>query len=230
MRWYGTSIEIEDRKRTDDALRLSEGYMAQVQRLTRVGSWTFRLPDHPEYWSPVSFEIFGLDPAQGPPKKIAEFMRHVHPQDRERLLQDTEKPLAEGQVHSRKYRIIRPDGEIRMLSEVGAPIYEKGVVTRYVGAWMDVTEQERLAQEKRRREGYLAEAQRLSHTGSFGWSVASGEIFWSEETFRIFEFDPNTKPTLARIYQRIHPEDLALVKRKLEHASQDGRISTSSTG
>src|SRR5208337_156438 len=55
VRWYGTSIDIEDRKRAEDALRLSEGYMAQAQRLTRVGSWTYRLPDHPEYWSPVSF-------------------------------------------------------------------------------------------------------------------------------------------------------------------------------
>src|SRR5208283_2541737 len=158
----------------------------------------------------------------GRPMTLTEFMPLVHPEDREQLLRDTERIPAAGQVYSRKYRIIRPDGEIRVLSEVGTPIYEKGVVTRYIGAWMDVTEQERLAQEKRRREGYLAEAQRLSHTGSFGWSVASGEIFWSDETFRIFEFDPNTKPTLARIYQRIHPEDLALVKRKLEHASQDG--------
>ena len=221
IRWYGTSIDIENRRRAADALRLSEGYMAQVQRMTRVGSWTFKLPDLIEQWSPVSFEVFGLDPAQGPPKNIAEFMTHVHHEDRERLLQHTEKTLAEGRVYSCKYRIIRPDGEIRVLSEVGTPICERGVVTRYIGAWTDVTEQERMAQEQRRREGYLAEAQRLSHTGSFGWSVGSGEIFWSEETFRIFEFDRTLKPTLALIYERIHPQDLARMKQKLEHASQD---------
>src|SRR5271165_2658760 len=223
VRWYGTSIDIEDRKRAEDALRLSEGYMAQAQRLTRVGSWIYKLPDHPEYWSPVSFEIFGLDPSQGPPKNIAAFMAHVHPEDRERILRETEQILAEGQVYNYKYRIIRPDGEIRALSEVGTPVYEKGVVTSYIGAWTDVTEQERMAQEQRRREGYLAEAQRLSHTGSFGWSVASEEIFWSDETFRIFEFDRSTKPTLALIDQRIHPDDLALVKQKLERASQDAK-------
>ena len=223
VRWYGTSIDIEDRKRAEDALRLSEGYMAQAQRLTRVGSWIYKLPDHPEYWSPVSFEIFGLDPSQGPPKNIAAFMAHVHPEDRERILRETEQILAEGQVYNYKYRIIRPDGEIRALSEVGTPVYEKGVVTSYIGAWMDVTEQERMAQEQRRREGYLAEAQRLSRTGSFGWSVASGEIFWSDETFRIFEFDRTTRPTLALIDHRIHPDDLALVKHKIERASQDAK-------
>jgi len=50
----------------------------------------------------------------------------------------------------------------------------------------------------RRSEGYLAEAQRLTHTGSFGWSVRSGEIRWSDETFRIFGWGPKTKPTMQR--------------------------------
>jgi hypothetical protein len=53
---------------------------------------------------------------------------------------------------------------------------------------MDVTDHELLTRELRRREAYLAEAQRLSHTGSFGWNISTGEIFWSDETFRIFEF------------------------------------------
>jgi PAS domain S-box-containing protein len=72
----------------------------------------------------------------------------------------------------------------------------------------------------RRSEGYLAEAQRLTHTGSFGWSVQSGEIRWSAETFRIFECDPTTKPTLEVIWQRSHPEDIAFVNQSIESASQ----------
>jgi PAS domain S-box-containing protein len=69
---------------------------------------------------------------------------------------------------------------------------------------------------------YLTEAQRLSRTGSFGWNVASGEIFWSEETFRIFQYDPAAKPTLEVIVQRTHPEDRAAVQQTIEHASIDG--------
>src|SRR5258705_9845258 len=80
-------------------------------------------------------------------------------------------------------------------------------------------------QEKKlqRSEAYLAEAQRLSHTGSFGWSVSTGEIIWSEETFRIFQYDPTTQPTVELILQRVHPEDAALVKQTIERASQDGK-------
>ena len=72
----------------------------------------------------------------------------------------------------------------------------------------------------RRSEANLAEAQRLSHTGSFDWRVASGEILWSDETFRIFQYDRATKPTLERVLQRVHPEDAALVNQAIERASR----------
>ncbi len=74
----------------------------------------------------------------------------------------------------------------------------------------------------RRSEACLAEAQRLSRTGGFSWSVPSGEILWSEETFRIFEYDRTTKPTVERVLRRVHPEDAARVKGILERASQEG--------
>jgi len=74
----------------------------------------------------------------------------------------------------------------------------------------------------RKSRAYLAEAQRLSHSGSFGWSVSSGEIFWSEETFRIFEYDPATcKPTVELVLERVHPEDTVLVQQIIDRASHD---------
>jgi PAS domain S-box-containing protein len=72
-------------------------------------------------------------------------------------------------------------------------------------------------------EAYLSEAQRLSHTGSFGWKVSTGEIIWSEETFRVFQYDRTTIPTLELILQRVHPVDAPLVKQTIERASQDGK-------
>jgi formate hydrogenlyase transcriptional activator len=75
----------------------------------------------------------------------------------------------------------------------------------------------------RSREAYLAQAQRLSQTGSFGWRPSTGEILWSQETFRIFEYDRTTKPTVELVLLRVHPEDTALVKETIERASQDGK-------
>jgi predicted ATPase/signal transduction histidine kinase len=71
----------------------------------------------------------------------------------------------------------------------------------------------------RRSETYLSEAQKLSRTGSFGWDVASGKIYWSEETYRIFEFDLATEPTLDLILQRTHPEDRAMARELIDRVS-----------
>ena len=73
----------------------------------------------------------------------------------------------------------------------------------------------------RRSEAYLAEAQRLSHTGSFGWEISSGKLYWSEETFRIFECDPADEPTVEFVLQRTHPEDRAWVKQTIDRAVQE---------
>ena len=81
-----------------------------------------------------------------------------------------------------------------------------------------------LQEEKlKQSEAYLSEAQQLSHTGSFGWRVSTGEILWSEETFRIFQYDRTTKPSVDLVLQRVHPEDAVFVTQTIERAAQDGK-------
>jgi PAS domain S-box-containing protein len=74
--------------------------------------------------------------------------------------------------------------------------------------------------ELRRSETYLAEAQRLSSTGSFGWKIGTDEIFWSKETYRIMGFDETASPTIGLLLQRVHPDDREFVQRQLERALQ----------
>jgi C4-dicarboxylate-specific signal transduction histidine kinase len=76
--------------------------------------------------------------------------------------------------------------------------------------------------ELERSEAFLAEAQRLSHTGSFGWDVSSGKLYWSEETFRIVECDRADQPTIDLVLQRTHPHDRARVQQTLDRAAQEG--------
>ena len=73
----------------------------------------------------------------------------------------------------------------------------------------------------RRSEMYLAEAQRLSHTGSFGWDLATGEIHWSDQTYRIFECDPTTKPSVEMVVDRTHPDDRTHVRQVIDRASTE---------
>jgi PAS domain S-box-containing protein len=80
----------------------------------------------------------------------------------------------------------------------------------------EIEERRRAEEALRRSEAYLSEAQRLSRTGSFGWDVSSGKIYWSQETFRIFEYEPLTEPTLELVLRRTHPEDRALVRQVID--------------
>jgi PAS domain S-box-containing protein len=86
---------------------------------------------------------------------------------------------------------------------------------------VDVTERKRAEEKLRRSEAFLAQGQTLSHTGSFGWSILSGEIYWSEETYNIFQYDRAVKPTLELVFQRIHPDDRDLVQQIIDDASEE---------
>src|ERR1700738_158749 len=86
-----------------------------------------------------------------------------------------------------------------------------------------IEDQKRIEAALRHSEMYLTEAQRLNRTGSFGWNISSGEIFWSDETFRIFQCDRATKPTVELIVQRTHPEDRAAVRKTIDDASGTGK-------
>jgi len=152
--------DITTRKLAADALRRTEAILSQAQRIARIGVWVTRSPMIPEYWSPTAFEIFGIDPAGGPPQTSQEFMQHVHPDDRARVLRETDI-FETGRVFECKYRIVRPDGSIRVIREVGSPVDDSGGVQRFVGAWMDITEQEEMTLELQRRGAALQHSEEL---------------------------------------------------------------------
>src|SRR4029077_11071482 len=211
--WLGVNLDIEERKQ-------AEFYLSEAQRLAHTGSWAFN-PAGFEYWSPELFQVHGLDPT-GKPPTVEEYLDLVHAEDRGFVKQAIEKMLVEHRGFDFTKRIVRPDGKIRSVRCVGAPRTHGETFAGFVGTGIDVTEQEQFTQELQRREAYLAEAQTLSHTGSFGWSVSSGEIFWSDETFRIFQCPKQIKPTLEFVLSRVHSEDRELVQQHIERASRDG--------
>ncbi|HTT17333.1 MAG TPA: PAS domain-containing protein [Candidatus Sulfotelmatobacter sp.] len=146
----------------------------------------------------------------------------IHPDDVEGIVEKWRASIASGEPFLHEARVRRADGEYRWMLHHKVPLHdENGKIVRWYGSSIEI-EERKLATEKLQRSGaYLSEAQRASHTGSFGWIVSTGELVWSEETFRIFQCDPTTKPSLEFILQRTHPEDVAFVKQIIERASQD---------
>ena len=223
VEYVGTAADVTETEQLTQKLLRSEFYLSEGQRLARMGSWSFTPDGICDYWSQELYSILGFDPAMGIPT-IADYLKLVHPEDREFVEGTIHRMIREGEGCDVKKRIIRPDGEERVIHCVGIPVRANGIAKRFVGTLMDVTEQELLSQELRQREAYLAEAQRLSHTGSFGWNVSTDEHFWSDETFRIFEYEASTKITMQLVFERVHPQDIPLVQKVVARAAEESDL------
>ena len=222
VKWYGSSLDIEERKTTEEALRSSEAYLAEAQRLSQTGSWANAANGEPRYWSEQCYHVLGFDPAEPLPSLETIFQR-IYPDDRAAMREKLDRSIRDKTDFEVDMRIVHPVTGIRNIRSTGHPVIDtRGDLREMVGTVIDITEHKRAEAAIRRSEAYLAEAQRLSHTGSFGWKVSSGEIFWSDETYRIFEYDRAKKPTLDLVVERIHPEDRALQQGVIERASKTG--------
>ena len=215
--FLGTGMDVTEQERLTEELLLSERYLSEGQRLAHMGSWTFNPAGFFEYWSEELFRIYGLDPQKGAPT-LEQYLATVHPQDRDFMADTIKRMCAEQSGCDVTKRIVRPDGELRYVRCVGIPLVEGEVLKGFVGTAMDITEQEVLTRELERRQAHLAEAQRLTHTGSWAVNVRTDEHFWSEELFRIHEFDPELKPVWSLIRDRAHPDDRPSLdqRRKME--------------
>ncbi len=226
IQWYAVGIDIEDKKRAEAALRRSEAQLADAKRELQATIDT--IPALVASYEPDGSRDFvnrpwrdytGLSQEQ---VKGKSWSITVHPDDFDAGEREWRASMATGQPFQMEQRFRGTDGEYRWHMSHRVPLRDdRGNVIKWYGVGFDIEEKKRAEGALRRSEAYLAEAQRLSHTGSFGWDISSGEIFWSEETFRIFGYDPATKPSIRMVLQRVHPDDIEIVQRAIDRASRE---------
>jgi PAS domain S-box-containing protein len=202
-------------------LQQSQFYLSEGQRLAHMGSWAFNDSGH--YWSDELYKLYGLDPNNGAPT-VEQYLALVHPQDRASMAETIKRMQEEHCGFDQIERIVRPDGQLRYVRAVAVPVLEQGVFKGFVGTTIDVTEQELLTQELRREKAYLAEAQSLTHAGSWACNLVTREIFHSsDENARLYGFNPSQGPIpFDRYYSTILPEDEQAIRAKLENAISAG--------
>jgi PAS domain S-box-containing protein len=221
IEFVGTAVDVTERKRAELERRRLASLVEQAADLMTI---TDLSGGTAIYLNRAGLEMVGFDSQEEATKRRG--IHWIFPEDRQFVTEVVwptvlEKGSWSGEMRFRHFKTGDPIPVLYSAFRIDDP--ETGQPVNVGNVSRDITERKRVESALKQSEAYLTQAQELSRTGSFGWSVATGEIIWSAETFRIFQCDRATKPTLEFIVQRTHPDDRAAVQKTIDHASIYGR-------
>ena len=218
--FVANSRDVTERKRVEERLRQAETrYRTLVERMPAVvyiqeiGS-----PDSAMYMSPQIETLTGYSPEDCKDPDLR--WRMVHPDDRERMQTEDDRTYEPGEVVVTEYRVLHRDGRTLWVRNESLIIEDETSGSRYWQGFMtDITDRKLVEEALRRSEVNLAEAQRIARLGSWEWDLKTGEVWWSDEAYRIFGFEPQQfSPTLETVAELFHPEDRHLIGAEIDDA------------
>jgi PAS domain S-box-containing protein len=214
---------IKDQKRIEARLLHSELYLTEAQKLSGTGSFGWNVSTGEISWSEQTFRIFQCDQTTKPTLEF--IFQRTHPEDRPAVQNTIQQAAGDGKDFDHEYRLLMPDGAVKHVHAVARGARDGSGRIEFVGAITDITIAREAERRLRRSESYLAEAQRLSRTGSWAWDVRLQTfVYRSPEVYHLFGFDPEKDPLSPQSFQdRILPEDRDLV---IEMARQAVREKT----
>lgn len=217
------SVSGGRRKRTADDLERAHKRLALKHEIARIGSFEWFVPQGRVQWSPDMEAIYGV-PTSDHVHTLEDWKRTLHPDDRSQAVAALEETARRRlPAFDDTYRIIRPDGRIRWVHTRRKYEYDSHGNPLYVmGVDMDVTEMKQAEEKIRRIQFNLEAAQNIANIGSWE-SELDGALWWSDETYRIFGFDPRSPVTTDDFYEVVHPEDREIVRAAVRTATETGR-------
>ena len=219
-----TSFVITTLLRRVNQLRQREHEKAHLLDSTAEAIFVRDLDGIITYWNRGAEELYGWKREEAIGKRARELLQPALTGSLESLDEVNRTLLRNERMEREVVDRARDGSKIATVTRWSLMRNESG---NPIGAFVtktDVTERRRAEEALRHiQSAYLAEAQRLSLTGSFGWNVMTGEIFWSEESFRIFGYDPTGKPSIETVLRRVHPDDVRIVRQIIEQAAAERR-------
>lgn len=225
--FIGAVVDITEQQQTETRLqealakvRKSEQQLSTIIAAIPTMAWTARPDGYAEFFSQRWLDYTGMSMAQAQGDGWAEAL---HPLDAQALRSVWAEILSSPRPAETEARMRRFDGEYRWLLISAVPLLDSNrKVLNWYGTNTDIEDRKRAEVALRRSEAYMEHAQELSHTGSVGFRLSDGRVFWSKEAARIYGYDPSIPPTVEMILQRVHSDDLDLLKRVFERAAQGG--------
>jgi len=223
LRMAGSVSDIDAQKKAEAALRESEERFALAVAGSNDGVWDVNFSDRRVFFSARARELSGQSP--GPEiMTLEDYFSDIplHPDDASRRLTALQEHLAgNSPSYEGEFRVRQLDGEYRWRRIHGLCVRDaEGNPHRMAGSISDVDSRRRAEDALRLSEASLKEAQRLAQMGNFSWHVREGSIAWSEQVYRIFEFEPGSCVSLERIAGRVHPDDMAMLGDMVERAQR----------
>ncbi len=235
-RLFGTVQDITELKRAEEArhalsrdLQESKAWLEEAQRVAHLGYWVWDLETNHVIWSEETYRIFGLTPQVGS-MDIAMVGEMFHPDDREAVFRTAEEAIRSGTRADCEHRLIRPDGEMRIVHSLGDLKKDSEGRTQMFGTTQDITDRKRVEEERQTLSGALQksnarleEAQRVAHIGHYECNPSENHVTWSDELYRIYGIPPVKRPIdMAMVFEMIHPEDREYVAREVEEVIRTG--------
>jgi PAS domain S-box-containing protein len=202
-----------------ETLQDSKAKLEEAQRITHVGYWEWDILTDRVHWSDETYRIYGMQP-QERAMYLATVAEKIQPEDWQRAME----AALSGDHFNVECRLFRPTGEVRIADFEGDVKKDaSGKPYRIFGTVQDITERKRAEQRLRESEAYLAEAQRLSQTGSWAWNPATGDIrYWSEMCYCVLGFDPaGPLPRFEEFVRRVHPDDQTATRERFDKAIRE---------
>jgi PAS domain S-box-containing protein len=199
---------IADLKRIEAALMQSETYLTEAQRLSGTGSFGWNVSSGEIVWSDETFRIFQCDRAIKPTLDF--IVQRTHPEDRAAVQKTLDDASSNGKDFNHEHRLLMPNGLVKHVHAVARGAKDASSSIEFIGSVTDITVAKEAERKLRRSEAYLAEAEHLSHTGSWAWDARLRDIAYrSAGVYHIFGFDPEEDASLQAFRDRILPEDRA---------------------